>query len=280
MIAVRVGVAGGVEPTDGQVFAIGGAGQQSIDGLLVGGVKVVARRSFFERAAFIGGRRQAGQVERDAPQQPQCVGLLRGFQLFRFEARKHEAIERLAWPGFIVNNGDRHFVGQRLERPMIGHVCTFGDPAAKEFFMLGRECNLRVGRRHALLVVGAENTSNKVAFFGFTGDDHFRDESFARVQSQFGLARGGVGTVAVKAFVGKNRADVAIVRDGRLRGGRSDCRCERDEPREQNCRTCNHREMEPLRCDGLSWDGLQSVQESQRKGCAKVKYFRRGSCCR
>ena len=39
--------------------------------------------------------------------------------------------------------------------------------------------------------------------------------AFARVEPQVGLARLGVGSVAVETLVGEDRADVAVVRDGR-----------------------------------------------------------------
>jgi hypothetical protein len=38
-----------------------------------------------------------------------------------------------------------------------------------------------------------------------------------RIESQIGLPGGRIGTVAMETFVRKNRADVAIVRHGRLR---------------------------------------------------------------
>ena len=62
MVAVRVGVAGGVEPVDRHALAVVRRGQQAIDDLLVGVGRCVG-----EEGIDLGRRRrQAGQVERHA----------------------------------------------------------------------------------------------------------------------------------------------------------------------------------------------------------------------
>ena len=49
---------------------------------------------------------------------------------------------------------------------------------------------------------------------GLPGTTTCSSKPVARVEPQIGLARLGVRSVAVVALVGKNRADVAIVRNG------------------------------------------------------------------
>ena len=68
--AVRVGVAGGVEPAAGHVFAIARRSQEAFDDLVIG-----LRRGVGEEGIDLGGRRrQAGEVERHAAEQAGLVG--------------------------------------------------------------------------------------------------------------------------------------------------------------------------------------------------------------
>ena len=74
--AVRVGVAGLVEPEPPPPLAVMGRGQQAIDQALVGVGPGVGQ----EGVDLLGAGRQAGQVERNAPQQRRAIGLGGGLE--------------------------------------------------------------------------------------------------------------------------------------------------------------------------------------------------------
>ena len=59
LVAVRIGVAGGIEPVDGHALAVARRGEQAVDHLLVGVGGAVGE----ERIEFGERGRQAGQVE-------------------------------------------------------------------------------------------------------------------------------------------------------------------------------------------------------------------------
>ena len=69
--AVRVAVAGGVEPEAGHVLAVARRREQPIDRSLVGVGAIVGEEGVDLRRR----RRQAGEVERDAAQQRDAIGL-------------------------------------------------------------------------------------------------------------------------------------------------------------------------------------------------------------
>ena len=87
LVAARLGVAHQVEPVPAPALAEVRRGQQPVHHLLVGVGDVVVE----EGVDFVGRRRQADQVEGDAPQQRALVGGGRGRQLLLFELGEDEA---------------------------------------------------------------------------------------------------------------------------------------------------------------------------------------------
>ena len=102
MDAVRVGVAGGVEPVAAAVLAPVRRRQQPVDVLLVG----VGRLVVDERLDVFRAGRQAGEVERQAAGEGAAVGLGGGGEAFLLRARQDERVDRVADPGFVGYNGN------------------------------------------------------------------------------------------------------------------------------------------------------------------------------
>ena len=123
--AVRVGIAGDVEPVPAPALAIARRRQQPLDHPFVGVGPLVGE----ERVDLGRGRRQAGQVERDPPQQlPPAGGGDRG-QPLRLESGQDEPVDRTAHPGLVADGG-RLGTGHRPERPVLAaRTEVVGGPA-------------------------------------------------------------------------------------------------------------------------------------------------------
>ena len=103
VVAVGVGIAREIEPLHRHALAVLRQGQQAVHLLLVGVGGLVGE----EGVDFGGGGRQAGEVEADAAQQGGAVGLGRGLESLAFQARQHQAVDRIARPLLIADGGHR-----------------------------------------------------------------------------------------------------------------------------------------------------------------------------
>ena len=89
MDAVRVGVAGGIEPVARPMFAPALRGEQLIDVVLVG----VGRGVVDECFDLLGRRRQARQIEAQAPGQRAAIGFGGRREAALFELRQDEMVD-------------------------------------------------------------------------------------------------------------------------------------------------------------------------------------------
>ncbi len=96
-VAVRVGIAGGIEPVERHPLAEVRAGEQAVDELFVG----IGRFVGDERFDLFGGGRQAGEVERKAADERAAIGFRRRLQFLGVEAREDEVIDFISRPGFV-----------------------------------------------------------------------------------------------------------------------------------------------------------------------------------
>ena len=115
LVAVRVGVAGEIQPRTRPPLAVARRGQQAIDDAVVG-----VRRRVGEEGVELGGRRRkAGQVERDATEERRLRCVRRWRELFTFEPRQHEPVDGRARPGRAPDG--RELRPRRLHvRPVFG----------------------------------------------------------------------------------------------------------------------------------------------------------------
>ena len=112
VVAVSVAVMDDVKPVPAPALAIMGTGEQPIDECLVGvGIGVVD-----ERVDFVGSRRQADQVEREAADQGAAIGLGAGLESLLFERGQDERVDRRACPVRSCDRGDLGAI-ERLEGP-------------------------------------------------------------------------------------------------------------------------------------------------------------------
>ena len=117
MQAIRVGIAGVVEPIAGALLAISGPGQKRIDQVLIG----LRRGVVHEGADFGGGGQQAGQVKRYAADEGSSVGFRRGVQAFFLETGEDEGVDGILGPCFVLS-GQGHERADGLVKGPVGAV--------------------------------------------------------------------------------------------------------------------------------------------------------------
>ena len=203
-------------------------------------IEIVGRR-LFELAALVGGRRQAGEVERHAPQQSQRIRLRRRLQSLRFQSSEHEAIERLPRPVFVVDSAERRrFAGNgwnaqcsvNLRPSAIQRRNNSFCSADKESFESGG--GIRTSGSSLMMRAMSSLSS------GFARNDDVIESvrRACRAAARPGALRHRA--VAAVALVGEDRTDVAIVGNSGL--GRTRCgtpRADQHEPNEQpGCAIC------------------------------------------
>ena len=101
LIAVGVGVAGGVEPAGGHAFAVAGGFEETVDGCFEGAGGLVVE----EGVEFGGGGGEAGQVEGCAAEEELAGGCGLGgevlaTQVFAIQAGEDEIVDWVDRPGF------------------------------------------------------------------------------------------------------------------------------------------------------------------------------------
>ena len=175
----------------------------------------------FEFAALFGGRRQAGEIERHAPQQAQrsaaCVGC-------SFSRSSRASTNRSNGCAATIRPHGRHrdLAGSGLKRPVLGELRRLRQSsAAKQSFCSAESASLRIRRRHPLVVIVAEDPPTISLSSGFPATTTLLAKARRACRAAIGFTRFAVGPVAAVTFVGKDRADVAAVRTGRPRVGKS-----------------------------------------------------------
>ena len=218
--AVRVGIAGGVEPVAGAVFAVGRKGHQFVDER--GELRVAEAGAVLgQMSGQQGGRgRQAGDVEADAADERGGVGFGGRLQAGGVELGAHEPVDRVLGPVVIGSLRQRRLL-RGDERPVRLPRRALLDPATHERDLGGLKLLVGFGRRHDLILVGGEHALEEGALVGLALDDGRRlflalfvdaggEETGFGVETQAGLAGAGVRAVAMEAVVRQEGADVAI----------------------------------------------------------------------
>jgi len=143
--AVAVRVAREVEPLHRHLLPEVRRGQQAVQGLGPG----VGRGVGEEGPLVFLRRRQAGEVERGAPQQRRAVGLRIGRETLLRQGRGDEPVDGVA------ARRDRGCgrLARQLEGPVALVLGAFGDPAAHRLDLRGREDLVELRRRHVVVGV-------------------------------------------------------------------------------------------------------------------------------
>ena len=232
LVPAGVGVAGAVQPLGGHPLAVSGRLEHAVDVPLEGVGRVVA-----EDGGNIAVRRgQPGQIERDAAEQREDVGLGRGLPAVLLEPGLDEVVDRVADP---LGAGHRRYrlpLG-RDEGPVRLPFGPLIDPQPQGLDLAGVE-GILVGARHDRGVqaqpvghpdagVAGADPVDQQAFVGVAGRDDRTAElaaigegPFRHVQPQAALARLGVRSVAGEAVLGEDRPDLAGEVHGSFRNGR------------------------------------------------------------
>ena len=216
LIAVGVGVAGGVEPLDGHPLAVARRREQPVDGLLVGVGGIVVQ----EVGELDRGRGHAGEVEGGAAQQGRAVRLAGRGQARFLEPPQHEAVDGVPGP-LGVGHRRRHRPLGRDERPVRLPLGPLIDPQG-EGLDLGLVERLAAAGHPDAGVVG-RHPVHEQAGRGVSGDDRGAAEAAAiveralgHVEPQAGLARPLVRPVAREAVLREQRPHLAGEVDGAL----------------------------------------------------------------
>ena len=226
--AVGVGIAGGVEPVAAPVLAPVLGLHQLVDELLVD----IRGRVVHELLDELRRGRQASDVEAEAAGERSLIRFRGGSKPHRFQLSEHECINRVLHPRGILHRGKLRTLC-REERPVRLILGPFGNPAAKRFLLGGSQFLLRFRRRHPLVGIVRVNPRNQRTFFWLAGDDgrHLHGH-LAAVEPQVPFAGGAVGSVASKAILRQDGADVPVVFElvgcGSLEGSGSQGRDKQD----------------------------------------------------
>ena len=208
--AVGIGVAGGVEPEAGAVFAVLGGGEVAVDELFVGVGGGVGEEGF-----DVGGLgRETGEIEGEAAGEGAAVGFGSRGETGGFDAGEQELVEGAAGPAGVADGGQRR-LGGLLEGPVLLPGGALGDPAGEDLLLLGGDFFVGLRRGHEARGVRVGDALEDEAGGGLAGDDgsalFARGEgAFAGIEAEVGHAGGAVRAVTVEAVIGKNRAHLAL----------------------------------------------------------------------
>ena len=213
VVADRVSEAGDIEPPDRHTLAEVRGGQQTVDLLLVGVRRLVGE----ERRGLGGRRRQAGQVQGGAAQQPLLGGFGGGNGLFLGELGADEGIDRVLAAGGHCRDGGSL---ERLVGPVRLVDGSLGDPAAEELFLGICQRLVRLLFRHDVFGVGREDAFDDLTLIRLARYDRDRaalaglQRVFAEIEAQAAFTGLRIEAVAMEAGVRHDRTDVAIEADG------------------------------------------------------------------
>ncbi len=224
LVAVGVGVAGGVEPLDGHALAVARRREQPVDGVLVGVGGVVVQ----EVGELDRGRGHAGEVEGGAAQQGCAVGLVGRGQALGLETPQHEVVDVVARPLGVGDRGHGGALGGD-ERPVRLPLRALVDPQAEgldlglvEGLAAAGHPHPRVVDRHAVHEQAGRRVSRDDG--GAAVAAAVGERPLGHVEPQAGLARRLVGPVAREAVLREQRPHLAGEVDGapgRRRRGRA-----------------------------------------------------------
>jgi len=213
LIAVRVGIAGRVEPVPRHVLGVPRRFQQALNPphpclVLVGGADEILH--------VLRRRRQAGQGQRQPPQLGSTVGPWQRLDALALQAFLHKGVHHMKrlTIDLVSACGFRHRPPhRRRKRPVILVNRPGLDPLSDQVDLFSRQLVGKLRRRHLLHRVGAADAMPRLA--GLQVARHDRPHTIGLgigtlrdVEAQVRLALGGVKAVAIEASVGEDRTDM------------------------------------------------------------------------
>ena len=252
-VAGRVGIAGDVEPVPSPAFAVGTRSEEPVDDALPG----IGRRVSEEGVELLGRRGEAGEVERDAPQERAPIGERRRLQALGFQPGSDEAVDVVGHEPRIGDlRRDRrhrsrkapprrgrfaiHAAEAGFEDARIGS--TRADPGGEVVDLAGGQRRPGVLRRHRRNPVGMLHRAHQEARVTVAGNDRRPGvaaglPALPGVERQAAAGLAGGGRVAALAAGYQERPDAVleevVVGGLRRRRGASDQRQKRQAERDQ-----------------------------------------------
>ena len=203
MIADGVGKAHHIKPANGHALAVVRAFEHTLDELLIG----IRRGIIDEGGDFFRLRRQAQQIGVKAANQRAAIRFLRRLQTKLSDALIHQSIHR------ILPGGNRGLL-RLIIRPVLLILRALGDPALENFFLLIGELFVRIGRRHQLFFIGAEDPFDQIAFIRLARHEGVLLQSgLTHIEPQFRLAMFRVVAVTVETVVREDRPHITVELD-------------------------------------------------------------------
>ena len=222
LIAIRIGIAGQVEPAAGHVFSVVRRGEQPVDQILIG-----PGRGVGEKCRDLGGLGgQAGEIERDPTDESGPIGLGLLLESFPGQPSHDEPVDGIAHGRRLGQVFRRFRADRRLEGPVflrvdLGPYGPLADPPGQAGDLGGRQT--RALGRHDLIRIGGGRPTEQLAGLGLarhqSGLARFGrlQRRRSRVQTQLRLLL--VGTVTFGAAPNQQGLDLGREVGGRQRMG-------------------------------------------------------------
>ena len=248
LVAVGVGIAGGVQPTNGHALPVAGRVEQPVDGPLIRFVGRVLQKAVHDLRLG----RKAGQVQRGPADERGRIGLGRRLQPGPFQTGQNESVNGIPDP-LRIADGRRFRPYGGTERPVVLPVGALIDPAPEELLLMIREALPRVARRHSGQAVPRVHPVDEAAPLRVSRNDgeaaaQIGQSAIRRVQAQGTHALVFVRPVTGEALVRQDRPNVPVELDGRVRTPRARAlrpcsRSDRQDYDERKCRSGKHHHL-------------------------------------
>ena len=217
LVAVGVGIAGGVQPTNGHALPVAGRVEQPVDGPLVR----LTGRVLQKAVQVLPLGRKAGQVQRDPADERGRIGLGRRLQPGPFQTGQNESVDGIPDPLRVADGRGLRPLGW-TERPVVLPVGALIDPAPEELFLMIREALSRVARRHSGQAVRRVHPADEAAPLRVSRKDgkaaaQIGQSAVPRVQAQGTHALVLVRPVTGEALVRQDGPNVPVELDRRVR---------------------------------------------------------------
>ena len=218
VVAVRVGVAGRVQPGARHVLPVALGREQPVHETLVG-----VRRGVGHEGVDIGRRRrQAGQVERQTARERAAGRLGRGHEPLALQPGEDEAVDLAVCPIAVRDRGRLRAL-RRPVRPVVLELRALEDEAAEDLDLAFRERRVGMQGRHPVQRLARRDPLEQLALVQAARHQRpaTRGQNAQRrlrlVEAQPRLTHGHVRTVALVAVIREDRPHVAMEGKGLAR---------------------------------------------------------------
>ena len=211
LVAVAVGVAREVEPLARPAFTVMGRGEELVHELFVG----VGARILHEGVGLFRRGRKTDQIKIQPAAKREPVRFVGGKQFFLLHPLQHKGVDGVARREVGCGHAGWRDQTRWRESPVRFVFRTGGDPAFQDVLLLRQQRMLHLGGRHLLVLVTGKNACDDRALLRLARHDArvarlaARERRLTQIETQSGLARAFVGSVAFEAIRRQHRTHVA-----------------------------------------------------------------------